>query len=123
DRKHLLLAAGQRSGLLASAFGQAREMAIDLVEVGGDPGRVAPRISAHPQVLLDRKIGESPAAVGHVGDPAARDVFGRTIVDTAAFEADLAAAPDEARQRPERGRLAGAVGAEDRRDAAHRETE
>ena len=39
DRQHLLLAARERAGLLAAALLQAREIAVDALDVGGDRRR------------------------------------------------------------------------------------
>ena len=54
----------------------------------------------------------------HMGDAEPHDVLGRPAGDALAVEADVAAGPDHAAQRAQRGGLAGAVGAEQGDDAA-----
>ncbi len=71
------------------------------------------------QVLAHRHGGEYLAAFGDERTPAADDLLGRHAGDGLLPEPDLAAArPQQAGHRPEQGRLAGAVGADDRDDLA-----
>ena len=52
-REHLLLAAGERAGLLAAPLVEAREVAVHALEVRVDRAAVLARVGAEPQVLLD----------------------------------------------------------------------
>ena len=81
------------------------------------PGRggLAPDL----EVLGHRQVGEDAPVLGHVAEPEPGDLVRRAPVDARAFEANLARARlDEAHQRLERGRLAGAVAAEEGDDFA-----
>ena len=118
DREHLLLAARERAGLLAVALLQAREIAVDALDVGGDLAAVAARHGADLQVLLDGLARERAAALRHMRDAEPHDVFGRACRDRLAVEADLAVGAAHAGERAQRGGLAGAVRAEQRGDAA-----
>ena len=77
DRQHLLLAARQRSRLLAAPLGEARKEAEHALEVRAHALPVGPHIGAEAQVLLDREVGERAAPVGHMRDAEPRDVLGR----------------------------------------------
>ena len=74
---------------------------------------------AGAQILLDRQVGKYAAAFGHMRDAERHDLLRRKPVDALAGEDDLAPAePHKARDRPQGGALAGAVGADDGDDAA-----
>ena len=118
DRQHLLLAARQRSGLLAPPLGETREQAEHAVEIRADRFTVGAHVSPEAQVLLDREIDERAPPVGHMRDPQPRDVLGRQRADRAAAKADVASPADEAGERAQDRGLAGAVGAEHRGHAA-----
>ena len=81
------------------------------------------------QVLLDRQRLENLVALGYQDEPAARQLVGRAARDGRAQEHDApvddlsVVGAEEARDRPERGRLAGAIGAEERDDRARRHAE
>ncbi len=76
ERELLLLAAAQRSRGLPAALGEDRETLERTVVVGLDPCPVAANVGAEPEVFVDRKLRERPAALGHVCDPSAGDRFG-----------------------------------------------
>jgi hypothetical protein len=79
---------------------------------------VVAHIGAQAQILLDGEIDKCAASVGHMRDSQTRDVLSRQRADRTAAKTDIAGAADESAQRPQDRRLAGAVGAEHRRDAA-----
>ena len=97
---------------------QNREVSEHALHVGGHRFAVAAGIGAKHQVVLDREAGEGAAPVGHVRDAAPHDFLGRLAVDRRAVEDDFAGHLDHAAHRAQRRGLAGAVGAEDGRDAA-----
>jgi hypothetical protein len=80
-------------------------------------------MGAEPQILLDREFGKGAATVGRMRDAAARDVFGLAPVDATAGEADFADRAKEPGNGAQRRRLAGAIGADERRDAAFLQAE
>ena len=112
DREHLLLATAHASGLLVVTLPQTRE---DLVPTGDVTRhvRVPPAVRADAQVVVDREIDDRAAALGDVTDTGVRDLVGPTTEDLAAVEHHFAVRVDRPRDRPQRGRLARAVGAED----------
>jgi hypothetical protein len=81
-------------------------------------------VAADPQVLLDGELGEDAPALHHLADARPDDARRVEAVDRLPLEADRAlgdrAAVDveEARDRAQHGRLAGAVRAEQRDDRA-----
>jgi hypothetical protein len=74
-------------------------------------------VGAKPEVLVDRKLRERPAALGHVRDSRAGDRL-RPPGEPRPREDEVAARLHRRRDRAQRGRLAGAVGAEDGDDLA-----
>ena len=88
------------------------------VEHGAQVGLdlVALVIGADQQVLLHAHKGKEVAALRRVADAQPDDSRRRQAGDVPAIESDLAAAPGEAHDGIEQGRLAGAVGADDRDD-------
>ena len=80
-------------------------------------GPVAANVGTEPEVFVDRKLRERPAALGHVCDPDAGDRLGPPGKPLAR-EDELAARFHRRRDRAQRRRLAGAVGAEDGDDLA-----
>ena len=117
-RQHLLLAAAQRAGDLGSPLEKprehlegARDAVLDLLVGHGEP--------AHPQVLLDRQAREGPAALGHLDDARGHDLVRGDRTEVASVEADgPAARADDPGDRVEGGRLARAVGTDERDDLA-----
>src|SRR6185295_14981564 len=80
--------------------------------------RAAADVRAELEVLLDRHLGEGASALRHVRDAEPGDRFRPAAAERLAVEEDLAVALDRARDRAERRRLAGAVGAEHGDDLA-----
>ena len=101
------------------------EIAEHALEIGAPRRLSRRRVGAEPQILLDRQFHERAAAVRHVARRRGRRCPRSPAVDAFAAEADLALRADHAADGAQRGRLAGAVGAEQRGDAAlrHREVD
>ena len=119
DRHHLLLAAGQRAGLLALALGKPREQREDLIEAIGISARRTFGKRAHFEIFGDAHGREQLPALRHQRETARRLGVARQVGDVLAFERDLAAPwRDGARDRAQRRGLAGAVGADDRGERA-----
>ena len=75
-------------------------------------------MGAELQVLLGGELEKGAAAIGHVRDAAARNLLGSLAIDAAGVEADFSLRPDHPAHGAQGRGLAGAVGAEDRGDAA-----
>src|SRR5213592_1272715 len=118
DGQNLLLAAGERAARLLLALGEHGEVAVHALEVLRDTAAPAPRVGAQAQVLLDGEVHERAAPLGRVADAEPHQVFRRAPVDALPREADLARRADHAAHRAQRRRLARAVGAQNRGDAA-----
>ncbi len=113
DGQHLLLPARQGAGGLGPALGQDGEQVVDHGHVGLHLAVVA-AVGPEVEVLPDRHPVEQPPALGRVGHPQGDDLVRRQAVDALAVEAHLAGAgPLQARQRAQRGGLAGAVAADE----------
>ena len=123
DRQHLLLAARQRAGLLVEARLQDGKVLVDHLAVALDRRLVGARVGGNAQVLVDAEVGEGAAAFRYVADAAAHDLLRRHADDRAAVELDRALRTHHAADGAQRRRLAGAVGAEQRGDAALRQRE
>ncbi len=130
ERAHLLLAARRVAGDRGAALLEAREIAVDALEVGADRGvAVTAREGAGQEILLDREMGEALAAFHHLDAAAPHQHIGRERLHGGAVEhdralGDLAAlGVQQVGDRLERRRLAGAVGAEQRDDRALRHRE
>src|SRR5581483_3297650 len=111
-------AARQRTGLLGAALLEAREIAIDPVDVVSDRAAAAACHRADLEILLDGLAGKSAAALRHMRDAEPHDVFGGAAVDRLVVEANAPLRAAHAGERAQRRGLAGAVRAEQRRDAA-----
>jgi hypothetical protein len=86
-------------------------------------GPVAPD-GAQAQVVHHGQAGEDPASFRHVRDAQFDDRLRGQAIDPLAGELDAPALRmQEARDGPQRGRLAGAVGAEDDPDLARKDFE
>src|SRR5690606_34751015 len=119
DRQHLLLSARQQACVLRSTLAQDREIAVDGLEVARDAIAILARIGAHHQVVVDRQQRKDLAPLGYVAQPALHDVCGVARGDVLAVELDRSLERvDDARNRLQDRRLAGAVGPEDGRDLA-----
>src|SRR5215470_18799876 len=81
-REHLLLAAGQRAGLLAAPLGEDGKVRAHAIHVGGEHPAVAAHVGAQAQVLLHTQVHEGAAPLRRVGDAEADDVLGGLAVDT-----------------------------------------
>src|SRR6058998_1449062 len=111
--EHLLLAARERACRLSTALGEEREVGDDALEVLVHGATVAPNVRAHLEVLPDGEVGEDATSLGTVGDAGREDVRGLGAVDRAPVEHDAPArGGEQAGNRAQRGRLAGAVGAD-----------
>src|SRR5579859_3372753 len=122
-RQHLLLAARERTRLLAAALPESREITVHALDVRLEGRLVFARVPAQAQVLLGAEVRKGAAAIGHVRDPEAHDVLGRAPLDARAAEAHRAGELHHSAQRPQRGGLARAVRTKERGDRAlvHRE--
>ena len=123
DGEHLLLAPGERPGLLAESVPEPREGPGDLVEPlrprAGGGGRGA--VVRHAEVVEHGEAREHAAALRHEHEPARGDDAGAAVVDPPAVEADRAGGHAERPgDGPERGGLADTVGPEQRDDRAGR---
>ena len=118
DGEHLLLAAGERVGLLVEPLAEPREQGVDALQV---LSRLAPRPAPHPQlqVLGHRQLAEEAAVLGHEDHAGVGHVLGLAPLDVAAVEPDGALPGLVAQQAgdglEERG-LPGAVGPQHRED-------
>jgi len=75
--------------------------------------------SAQPEIVLDSHGGEQGSFLGHQIHAAAHALFDRQLAKLDTVELDAAAAHRQpAHQRPEQGRLAGAIGADERHQGA-----
>ena len=115
DRNHLLLAAAERAGDLVVALAQPREAFEHLVDASLDEGLVVDGEAAEPQVVHDGERVPQLPALGHPGHAEHVDLVRLQAQEVdLAIEADLAGArAQQAEQRLDDGRLAGAVGAQD----------
>src|SRR5882762_6351084 len=124
DHEHLLLASGEIAGLDGAPFLQTREVAVDALDPGGHALPVRLDVSAGDQVFFGGQVFEDPTAFEHLHDAAPDHPVRGQPVDPLVLELDralrdvAALGPEKARDRLERRRLAGAVGAEQRRDPA-----
>jgi len=121
DRQHLLLAARQRAARLVAPLLQPREEAEDAPEVRPDLGalRPRPRVGAHVEVFEHRHAREDAAALRRLADAHLDAPVRRDAENVLALEADLSRADrPHPRDRAKRGRLAGAVAADQRDDLA-----
>jgi hypothetical protein len=114
--EHLLLAAGQGARRPGGAPGQDREAAERQLL------HLLPRASGerhHLEVVADRQVGEDPAALGDQADPGAGQVPGIGTGQVAAAEQQPTRFHRvDSGGDPQRGRLARAVGAEQRHHLA-----
>src|SRR4029450_5425384 len=99
NREHLLLPAGERSGLLSAATLDPGEVAAHALVDLGEPAAV--EIGAEAKVLVNRELPEDAAAFGDVRNSGACDPLGRGARDALARE------PDPPRSRDETGGRAG----------------
>ena len=116
---HLLLAAGEGSGLLASPLLQPGQQVVDLVQPLGQavPGGTV-RQRPDPEVVLDGQRREHVSAFRHQSDPPLHPPVGRLVVDALPVPEDLALRrPHDPGQELEDGRLPRPVPADERHRA------
>jgi hypothetical protein len=114
----LLLAAGQRAAALTDALFQAREQGEHALQIGFVFARLADG-RAHLQVFEHSHARENAAALRRLRELEPRDLMRRHARDVAAVEFnDPLARARIAAYRHHQGRLAGAVGADQRDDLA-----
>src|SRR5262245_2653412 len=119
DREHLLLAARHASGFLLRARAQVREVAEDRFEVARDAVTIFARVRAHQQVLAHGEQRKHLASLRHMTDAAADHVRRILVVQWRTGERDRTLLQiEDAGDRLEDCRLAGAVGAEHRDNRA-----
>ena len=129
QRQHLALAAREISRQLSAAAGEHGKVVEHLLKRHRRARRAT--IGQRPrheraQIFLDCQGLEDLVALGHQHEPAPRQLVRRAAGDGRALEHDPTAddlcvvSAEKARDRAERGRLAGAVGAEQRDDRARR---
>src|SRR6266702_5139676 len=115
DRQHLLLTAGQFRALAVEALLQVRKQVKDLIERQS----ACTHHRRQQQVLPHVETGENSAFLRTERDAHARDLVGGRADDLLVVELDRAGAlADDAHDRLQRGRLAGAVAPEQRDDLA-----
>ena len=112
DREHLLLPSRERPGRLLAALTQLGEQVVD---------EVVSRLSVpfgEAQVLVDRQRREDITILRDVPHTTADDPVRPGVLDVVSRELDRAPAFDEPHEGSKGRRLADAVSAEQRRDAA-----
>src|SRR5262249_26977410 len=124
DHHHLLLAAGEIAGLQPPALLETRENLVHPLDAVAHLFAVAAAVAAGDEVFLDRQVREYAPAFEHLDDAAAHDLMRRQLIEPLAIELDRALGDppalgaENAGNRLQGRGLAGAVGAEQRRDAA-----
>jgi hypothetical protein len=116
--QHLLLAARERASDLSLPLGQNREILVDPGKLVHESAGAAADVGAEPEVFFHGELGKRATPLGNMRHAQARDIFRRAAVDALAGEADLTRRLDHAGDGPQRGGLAGAVGAQDGGDSA-----
>jgi len=114
EAEHLLLAAGQRPGVLAAPVGEDREPAVRPLTQAGVAEREA-------QVLFDGEVGKDSSRLGHDQHASANPLVRWDRGDVLTGEQDSALVRDDqpGGDVAER-RLPGSVGAEERHDRSFR---
>ena len=119
DRELLLLPARERAGLAVAELRQHRKELVGARRAGSRLRSSAAGREPEAQVLLDGQLAEDPAALGDERDARPRDRLGSPAAERAAVEADVSCRRgDEAHDRVQRRRLAGAVRADQADDLA-----
>ena len=113
ERHELLLAAAQRQRFALTHCRDFRHEAVGVIEPARRVGRV--RGPARQQnVLLDRELRHQATVLGHIADAERRAAIGRQRDQILAGEGDAPGIrADKAHDRAQRGRLAGAVAADE----------
>jgi hypothetical protein len=113
ERQHLLFAAGQQAGLAPAQLAQRREVVERGIHLGLADHAVQPEVLGH------RQAEEDSAVVRDVRQAESRPRGRGDAREILAAQADRAAGGlQQPGNRPQRGGLAGAVGAEKRHDLA-----
>ncbi len=108
-----MLAAGKIAGGTRKPIMQARKQLEHFYQVAVNPTLISSPIGAEKQILADRKRSENLAPFGDLDKPKLDDLVRRPAAQLLAVELDRAGADiEQPRQRQQRGRLAGAIGAE-----------
>src|SRR5262249_36498184 len=114
-RQHLLLAATERAAWLTSSFRQPWKKAVNLLTRLLFPCACPCRIGSNPKIFLDRQARKDPAPFWHVNDAELHKLFGCEACKRFSVELNRAGRwPDQARNRFQRGRLAGTIRADKR---------
>ncbi|MNV29942.1 hypothetical protein D3C71_1211910 [compost metagenome] len=112
--QHLLLAAGERSGLLLLALMKTRECAVDLLEIRSQAAGIL-QIGAKFKVLLHRHIGEHPPPFGAMDQPLLDDRLNALVRNGFAQKLDAACFRfKQTGKRLEQRRLAGTIRSDQR---------
>ena len=126
DREHLPLAAGEQPRLARAQARERRKVLVDRLDEPAPLRRARGARHGGLEVFGDREVLEHLAALGDEHDAERGHAVRRAVLDALALVADRAFGdarvvdPEEARDRAERRRLAGAVRAEQRDDRALR---
>src|SRR5581483_1437525 len=114
DRDHLLLPAAEGGGRSTAHVAQEREEVVHRVEQLPHPPAVAPEVNgAEQEVVLDALVEEQPPPLGNEGGVTPRDAVRGQSHQLLSADPDRAASLlDEPHDRPQHGRLPGAVGTE-----------
>ena len=119
DRKHLLLTAREGAAELVHPLAKHGKQAADLVDVTGEFGPVSLREAAKLQVLADGESRKDAAAFWSVADPEPHHLVGLHGRQRRTGETDRpATARYDTRDRHQQGRLAGAIGTDQRHQFA-----
>ncbi len=119
DRHHLLLAARQLAGRLATLVAQDRKQVVDPLQRLRSRRARRGQIAAEFEVLLDRHLGKEPPPLRHQRDAVAAIGVRLDLGHVGAIEAQCAlAAAQQARDGVDQRRLARAVGPDHRDDLA-----
>jgi hypothetical protein len=81
DGAHLLLAARGVGRLAGAPRLEAREVVVDLLQVGRDLALVGAGVAAGQQVFFDGQVGEAVAAFHHLHHAALDQLGGREVLD------------------------------------------
>ncbi len=119
DRKHLLLAAGQRAAALMRARFQQREQGVDTFQIRVEAVGIVGNDRAHLQILEHRHAREDAPALRRLHDAEPRDLVHRELRDVASLKQNAAVAgAGAAKDRHHQRGLARAVAADQRDDLA-----
>src|SRR5207245_6765128 len=119
DREHLLLASGERSGHLPLALAQDGKEGEPALHVLLDPVLVAAQERTQLKILPQGEVGEDPAPLRRVGKAALDQLVRLHPRDRLLAVEDASSGRlQETGDRPQRGRLAGAVRADEGDDLA-----